>query len=210
MNVYIGSLLEGETEAQVGEPSELVAHTECRLSSAQGLPSRSFMDTGRRASPCPFLLCMNLSQLTGWAALLIGWSNWARLGKWAVRSRTQPASSGRPDQSYSDFAELAAHARVHNDADTDTPGSLRVCVCVCWGRGNLGASTPPTASAMESLSLGVEGNTERPSCQWPLQVSKPLPPDPGAPQEGSFALTGCPGRVPPVRQGHLVPSLAKK
>lgn len=65
MNVYIGSLVEGETEAQVGEPSELVAHAECRLSSAQGLPSRSFMDTGRRASPGLFLLSMNLSQLTG-------------------------------------------------------------------------------------------------------------------------------------------------
>ena len=162
MNVYIGSLLEGETEAQVGEPRELVAHTECRLSSAQGLPSGSFMDTGRRASPGLFLLSMNLSQFTG-LGCPTNWSNWARLGKWAVRSRTQPASSGRPGQSYSDFAELAAHARVHNDADTDTPGSLRVCVCVCvcWGRGNLGASTPPTASAIESLSLRVEGNTER-------------------------------------------------
>ena len=84
-----------------------------------------------------------------------------QVGKWAVRSRTQPASSGRPGQSYGDFAELAAHARVHSVADTDTPGSLRVCVCVCvcWGRGNLGASTPPTASAIESLSLGVEGDT---------------------------------------------------
>ena len=162
MEIYIGSLLEGETEAQVGEPRELVAHTECRLSSAQGLPSGSFMDTGRRASPGLFLLSMNLSQFTG-LGCPTNWSNWARLGKWAVRSRTQPASSGRPGQSYSDFAELAAHARVHNDADTDTPGSLRVCVCVCvcWGRGNLGASTPPTASAIESLSLRVEGNTER-------------------------------------------------
>lgn len=74
MNVCIGSVVEGETEAHRGEPSGLVAHAGRILSlpSAQALLCHSLMDWGRgeAGESSLFLLSISLTFSADWAAPL--------------------------------------------------------------------------------------------------------------------------------------------
>lgn len=164
MNVCIGSVVEGETEAHRGEPSGLVAHAGRILSlpSAQGLLCHSFMDWGRgeAGESSLFLLSISLTFSADWAAPLevvcpqIG----ATGPDWGGGLRgagTRPASSRHPGWSCTIVLSWPTTQRVMT-LTRGTPGSLRIC------GGAPGASTAPTASAMASSPFRTEEDSEGP------------------------------------------------